>query len=883
MQKELDVNIAVSLGEFRTLGRLVTTAIRRDDCAFFSNLAQEGADVYDQGSSKQFWNVIRRSLPKFRQRRLCLAPMKIEGLEDQWESYFQDLEVGQPMTKPGLVSACFQHQRDQHPDRISRISLDELPSLSEVEHEFRATSAYRSTGFDPIPSGLFRACAPGMAKAHFDVVLKHFLWQTEPIQSKGGPLIVIPKRPHASEVSQFRGIMLLPTLAKRVHALLRRRIMSLLGPVKPLGQLGGFARQQVGFGSQPLRVLGRLLDCRGLTSGVLFVDLANAFHRLVRELVTGMVVPQDAAEVVANLHAHGRSTDGLCRWLELPGLLTRLKAPPLLVKMMQDIHCYTWYQLAVSGGPTVTKRGTRPGSPLADCVFHVLMLDIVTELNEWISQQEEYTSILAELDIQIDSVVWSDDLAIPWCTRTSADIIPAMKTLLQKVYTCFNRRGFQLNLAKQKTSAVISFRGPGSKECRELYFLRPHEGETCYFDDASEGLLHIVPKYKHLGTHFTEKHDLEAEIGVRIGTAWAAFQSISRNILANKRLPLKVRSQLFKALILTKLFFGCGTWHTPTLTQCRKLRGVLWRMCQRIYGRTNHEEHLLMEELFVKLRVLDPRIYIAQERLRFAQALFADGPSFASHLLRRERALTSDSWLEGVAADLEWMRNVGACPEHPGISDLDAAIDMWSANPDSKGQWKNLLRITLRRHLQQEAMIHETHGLQRSILRVLSTHGARFNPDPREQVSRATTFECFCGQSFSTGQGLASHKRIKHGVRAPESDLLDGATCPCCLKFFWSTQRLQQHLSYISRRTGRNDCYNWLRARGYRSNDEVDKTYIPSNKVGLSRLEALPAFGPPLHLETLEETRNRAFQDELEEKLQQVDLPECRLECRPAF
>lgn len=91
------------------------------------------------------------------------------------------------------------------------------------------------------------------------------------------------------------------------------------------------------------------------------------------------------------------------------------------------------------------------------------MLDIVTELNEWISRQEEYTSILAELDIQINSIVWSDDLAIPWCTRTAAEIIPAMKALLRKVYTCFDRRGFQLNLAKQKTSAVISFRGPGSK------------------------------------------------------------------------------------------------------------------------------------------------------------------------------------------------------------------------------------------------------------------------------------------------------------------------------------------------------------------------------------------------------------------------------------
>lgn len=199
------------------------------------------------------------------------------------------------------------------------------------------------------------------------------------------------------------------------------------------------------------------------------MDLANAFHRLVRELVTGLVIPDDAAAVVANLQHHGRSTAGLCRWMELPGLLERLKAPPLLIKIMQDIHCFTWYQLEVSDGPTVTKRGTRPGSPLADCVFHVLMLDIIVELNEWIRQQTEYVELLGELEIQMDTVVWSDDLAIPWCTRQASEIIPALLHLLRKVYTCFDRRGFQLNLAKQKTSAVVSFRGPGSKSLRETY------------------------------------------------------------------------------------------------------------------------------------------------------------------------------------------------------------------------------------------------------------------------------------------------------------------------------------------------------------------------------------------------------------------------------
>ena len=879
IQKNLDQNIAISLWEFRRLGRLVTSAIRQDDRNFFQQLAQEGADVFEQGTSKQFWNVIRRSLPKFRQRRLGLAPMKIEGLEQQWEDYFQDLEVGQATSASALIKNCVRSQNESSVEET--ISLADLPTLYEIEREFRATTAYRSTGFDPIPSGLFRTCAKGMAQAHYDIILKQFLWQTEPIQGKGGPLVVIPKRLQANEVHHFRGIMLLPTMAKRVHAILRKRIMGLLEPLRPEGQLGGFARQQVGFGSQPLRIFGRLMDSKGLTSGVLFVDLANAFHRLVRELVTGLVLPEDAAEVVANLQHHGHSTDGICRWMELPGLLTRLRAPPLLVKMMQDIHCHTWYQLEVSDGPTVTRRGTRPGSPLADCVFHVLMMDIIIELNDWIRAQEPYMEILQEVNIQLDTIVWSDDLAIPWCTRQAQEFLPAMKRLLRKVHTCFARRGFQLNLAKQKTSAVISFRGPGAKPLREMFYLRPHGGEPCTFDDASEGVLHVVPMYKHLGTFFTEKHDLEAEIGVRIGTAWSAFQSISKTILANRRLPLRVRSHMFKALILTKLFFGSGTWHTPTLAQCRKLRSVLWRMCQRILGNQDRNNNLFREEVFVKLRILDPRIYIAQERLRFAQAIFSNGPPFARHLLQQELLLAPDSWLSGVSADLDWMRNVGAFPEHPGIADLEAAIQFWkSTELGSQAKWKSMLATTVRRHLQQEATIQETHALQRGILRALTNNGAQFSPDPRENATRDATFECFCGKLFTTGQGLASHKRIKHGIRSLESDLLDGATCPCCLTFCWTTQRLQQHLAYISRRTSTNACYNWLRERGYKAGEDVETFMYPSMQRGVRRLDALPAMGPPLHLTTVEENRRIALQTELMDKLLQLEMPEVPQELR---
>ena len=298
-------------------------------------------------------------------------------------------------------------------------------------------------------------------------------------------------------------------------------------------------------------------------------------------------------------------------------------------------------------------------------------------------------------------------------------------------------------------------------------------------------------------------------------------------------------------------------------------------MCQRILGRRDRFDGMMMEEVFAKLKILDPRVYIAQERLRFAQAMFSDGPAFAQQIILRERQLSTNSWMDGLAADLAWLRNVGAFPEHPELHDVDAAIQWWqSTHLCSKAHWKTILTTTLRRHHQQEATIQETHGLQREILRALTGKGAKFSPDPRESVTREATYECSCGRWFTTGQGLASHRRLAHGVKSLEFDLLDGATCPCCRRYFWTTQRLQQHLAYISRRTGINSCYNWLRERGYTAPQEAETFVYPTVKRGLQRLDALPTLGPDLHMATQEEKRREALEQELLDKLQHLEMPD---------
>jgi hypothetical protein len=271
------------------------------------------------------------------------------------------------------------------------------------------------------------------------LILNVYLWQAEPLAYKGGIMAVIPKRLGAASASHFRGIMLLPSVAKRIHALLRQRTVQLIERIRPPGQIGGFKHQQVGFASQALRTFCRIAQHKGLSTGVLFVDLSNAFYRLVRELVCGTQSTDDVSAVIEAIEEDQGQNRGLRAWLALPGLLERLGAPPMLVQLLREVHSNTWHMIAHMPGLTKTRKGTRPGSPLADIIFHVLMLDIVIELNDWISGQECYQQLLREMDVSFDTIVWSDDLAVPWCTTNAEDLVPALGMLLRVIHKLFQR------------------------------------------------------------------------------------------------------------------------------------------------------------------------------------------------------------------------------------------------------------------------------------------------------------------------------------------------------------------------------------------------------------------------------------------------------------
>ena len=84
--------IAVAYQHFRCMGRQVVKALRRDDVSFYDSLLRDGAAFLGPHETKRLWKVVRRSLPKFQQRRMTAPPFQIEGLEDQWLPHFGILD-----------------------------------------------------------------------------------------------------------------------------------------------------------------------------------------------------------------------------------------------------------------------------------------------------------------------------------------------------------------------------------------------------------------------------------------------------------------------------------------------------------------------------------------------------------------------------------------------------------------------------------------------------------------------------------------------------------------------------------------------------------------------------------------------------------------------
>lgn len=664
---------------------------------------------------------------------------------------------------------------------------------------------------------------------------------------------------------------MISVISKIFHRWLRQQVISRLDSIRMDSHLGGFRGQQAVFGAQYLQVFARIAHAQQTPAAGLFLDVQGAYHFLIRELVVGKIDPHDEQLVINNLHDWKADTKGVKLWLRTPSILHRLHFPERLITLLREIHVDTWSRVPHLQQLLRSARGSGPGSPLADAIYSILMVDVHAEMYRLLEEHEGLMQTFGELGIHPFVVTWADDVALPIAAPSNHELIEYAGEIMKRVYIAFERRGLLLNMSKGKTSLVPAFRGPDAPSFRTTYLLT---AEASLEIDLSLDGQHRAPlrlrfecSYKHLGMLFVPDGEVNHEVCYWLGHAKAALRDLRPVLFGNKHISTATRLRLCESLIISRLCYGISAWGHVAPRLIRQIEAFILRAQRQIcgypliHGPSN-------DEMISRYRLPNLSQRLSMARLSYAVRLWSVGPESLRDLLYVDYTTSNTSWWHYLQMDLQWCQEL--CGDRFPVEDLsiETLEKSWKLHPSV---WKRAIKGAYRKAILQEVTAADVRARHTEITKILTSHGAVIEGEIDGGLPQPDAHQCpECPRSFTTIQGLTAHRRFAHGYKAPESQFVTSAVCPQCLRFFWSKARVRQHLAYVPRSGQPNPCFAALQKRGYHPDiAELDPDEKISRTVGINRRDSLRAAGPLpevvdadlQHIQTLDEALRSAQEE----------------------
>ena len=204
---------------------------------------------------------------------------------------------------------------------------------------------------------------------------------------------------------------------------------------------------------------------------------------------------------------------------------------------LQHLLEATWFVMAGGERCVATGAGSRPGDPLADLLFALLVAPTFCSIDAQLRATGivpalPHTATLPDTetlaDFPFSLVTWHDDLAIPISAPDCQELFRACSTATQIVHDAFLSRGLQLNTAKGKTELLVSPVGPG----RNAALTRACSGPPLQVlpDFGPLQTVHFTLAYKHLGSAIAYDGVLSPEICTRLALAHREAKPLANKI-----------------------------------------------------------------------------------------------------------------------------------------------------------------------------------------------------------------------------------------------------------------------------------------------------------------------------------------------------------------
>lgn len=736
-----------------------------------------------------------------------------EAALNRWIEFFSEMEGGERIT--------LKEQRHIWRSNLAALSqsgftidISEIPSLTELEQACRQVKTGKASGMDGVPSELLRYCPNTIAKQFYSLLLKICLQGQEPLAHKGGFLVPIWKGKLGKDTCQaFRSILISSMVGKTLHKALRTKQTELYQRFLHPQQLGGRKGISVILGGHLIRAFLRVFEARRQPTAVLFIDLQEAFYRVVRPLaISGEWTDEIIATMAARLQMDHHLLHDLYEHLKAPSAVESAQMNSVARRAIQALHTDTFFALPGQGDRVRTAHGSRPGDSFADVVFGYLMARVLKSFDRELESRNILSEFPQEPTIDLHGSgfatsgegsdlegpttqrllgpCWMDDLAIPLTANTNEELLNNLGVATSTILDICRAHAMTPNLGKGKTEIILQPRGIGATSVKRKLF-GPNASKT-FIAVGEYGPYHInlVNSYVHLGclTHFSG--DLRREVKRRIAIAHQSFNKHRKIIYQNDGLDRTKRVEIFNNLILSRLLFGAETWCICDQKTKEYLHCAIIRLYKRLL-KCPRDAHFSDEEILHRTGMPAPATLLRIRRLSYLGSLLSVGSSAHWGLLNLDNA-----WLDLLRDDMQWAGDQlsRSCSLGDPLSHTDRWLEVIRHH---RGYWKRLLRrardhsilVASRRYL-----CVSTHLRMRDLL---LQHGRWDGPGLSHNITLDPLSFHGCLHCEVRCQNLAgegAHMFKVHGVSHPVRTLIHGTQCGACLTEYFTQGKLKAHL-----------------------------------------------------------------------------------------
>ncbi|CAE7725799.1 unnamed protein product [Symbiodinium microadriaticum] len=466
-----------------------------------------------------------------------------------------------------------------------------------------------------------------------------------------------------------------------------------------------------------------------------------------------------------------------------------------LTALVSDLFRGTWFRLESSSTLTGTRRGTRPGDPLADLLFGFSFAGYLRSIDTTLAEAGLATTIPAaaesppwwdwEPTTNTNHASWADDYVHLQLAEDQAQLVRHVLLSTRLHVEKASAVGMSLTFAKDKSAVLLSSRL--DRSC--IFEASTNEVGDWGFPirDSVSGITHFLPivdSYRHLGGILTANHRPGVDLAFRVAQASSVAKPLRKRLFGSQSIPLSVRCTILRSLVVSKFSFSCATADLHSAIHRRSWCQHyvnFWRMlCKRRFG----QKPAHCYEVLHITGAPPPLLALAQARYTLIRRLLSFGPPDLLHMLHVHwRSGAGDAWLLQILADLKAV----AMYSESAATVLQMScpiVSFFEAVQQEPLWWKRQLRKAVKGFaddVKQWALAYHTDEAT-----VVS---------PAAPTEPAKPFKCrWCEQSFVLHKHVAVHEARRHGALSPARHFAFVPWCVACMRFYHTIERVQNHL-----------------------------------------------------------------------------------------